>query len=281
MTRRARDEGYAMLAAVGAIAVFATLALAMLGHVQAAVLATGAEVERAKADAAADAGAQLAIRNLIGADRAFRWRADGRPYPLQFAGNRIVVRMYDQRGRLPLAVIDEEQVRRLFTLLDVPPARLEEVTDSYLDWTDDDDEPRPNGAELAYYAARGLYPRNATPETIDELALVRGFDRALVERVRAVATVHFSGGSFEPRLADPIAIAAFSEAGENSPEVIDRRRELAGQRTAIDIDEVDPPSRSVELAVEATTPGGGRSRLRQMILLTGTPERPYSILESD
>lgn len=281
MTDARSDEGYALLAAIAVIAVFATLALALLGQVQAALVQANAEIERARADAAADAGAQLAIRNLISDDRAFRWSLDGRPHQLTFAGSRLTVRLIEERSKIPLLALEEEQVRRLFELLKVPGDHLDEVVDSYLDWTDDDDEPRPNGAEFAYYARRHIHPRNAPPQSFGELALVRGFTPDLVERLRAVATLHFGNGPFDPHHADPIALGVMSEGGEDSPEAIEREREFAGQRTAIELDEPATPGRTVELNVEAVTAGGGRSHLRRLIELTGNRDRPYTVIEAE
>lgn len=275
------DDGYALLAAVAAIAVFATFSLAVIGQVQSAVLLARAEVERAHADTAVEAGAQIAIQNLIGADRAMRWSLDGRLRQLSVGGVQVAVKVTDQRGMVPLLALEEDQVRRLFELLDVPEDRLGIVTDSFLDWTDDDDDVRPNGAEFAYYSRRQLHPPNAAPQSFDELALVRGFDAALVKRLRAVATLHFGNGGFDPRHANPVAIALLTVGGENSPAMIDRQRELAGQRTAIELDEANTAGRIVEVSVSARTVGGGQSHLAQLVELTGNPARPYAIIATD
>jgi hypothetical protein len=53
------------------------------------------------------------------------------------------------------------------------------IAAAILDWVDDDDAPRPSGAESDYYRGRGLPygPRNATPTSLDELLLVRDLSR--------------------------------------------------------------------------------------------------------
>lgn len=281
MSRAAGDEGYALLAAVAAIAVFATFALAVIAQVQGTILQAGAEVERARADTAVEAGTQLAIQNLIGDDRTFRWSLDGRRRLFNLAGARVSIEVVDQRGKVPLLAIEEEQVRRLFEQLKVPQNRLDIIIDSFLDWTDDDDDPRPNGAEFAYYARRGIHPPNARPQSFDELIMVRGFDPAIIGRLRTVATLNFGTGGFEPRHANAVALAVMTEGGEDSPAAIDRQRELAGQRPAIELDDAPTAGRIVELNVIAITPGGGRSRSTQLVEFTNSKDRPYVILESD
>lgn len=276
------EEGYALIAAIATIAVFATIALAILGSMQSSIVQANAEIERAHADAAAEAGVQLALQGLLTDNRAFRWSIDGRTRQATFGDARLSIRIEDQRGKIPLAALDEDQTRRLFEALSVSGARLPIVTDSFLDWFDDDDDVRPDGAELEYYAAKGIHPRNGVPLSIDELAVVRGFDTALVEKLRTIATLHFGSGSFEDRHADPIAIGVMTEGGENSPEAIDRAREQAGQRAAIELGEdIDLAGRPIGIVVDAYTPGGGHARHRQIVELTGSATRPYVTRDYD
>lgn len=67
------------------------------------------------------------------------------------------------------------------------PAMTSDLADAILDWLDEDDESRVGGAETDYYAA--LEPpyqaRNAVPDAIDELLLVRGMTPAIFYGVDA------------------------------------------------------------------------------------------------
>lgn len=62
------------------------------------------------------------------------------------------------------------------------PGMSEEIADAILDWLDTDDQPRTQGAESEFYA--GLNPayssRNGTPESIEELLLIKGVTRELL-----------------------------------------------------------------------------------------------------
>ena len=62
------------------------------------------------------------------------------------------------------------------------PGMTEEAADSILDWIDEDDEARPNGAEVDYYSTLPMpyAPKNAPLETVDELLLVKGVYPALL-----------------------------------------------------------------------------------------------------
>jgi len=56
------------------------------------------------------------------------------------------------------------------------PYMTEDVADAIVDWIDDDDEPRPQGAEASWYLSSGspYEPRNAFMRNIAELELVAG-----------------------------------------------------------------------------------------------------------
>jgi hypothetical protein len=116
---------------------------------------------------------------------------------------------------------------------------------------------------------------------MDELALVRGFDPALVARLKEVATLHFGGGTFNSAHASPVAIEVLATGAEDSAEAIQAEREASGQRAAIELDDDKTAGRMAEIEVEAATPGGGRSRARQIVELTGNNDRPYAIIEAD
>ena len=59
------------------------------------------------------------------------------------------------------------------------PGMTDEAADSILDWIDADDQPRQFGAESDYYQrlARPYSPRNALPDTLEELLFVKGVGR--------------------------------------------------------------------------------------------------------
>lgn len=55
-----------------------------------------------------------------------------------------------------------------------------DIVQRILDWADEDDDTRPQGAELGAYQSRGYEPRNGPFVTIDELELVSGADAYFV-----------------------------------------------------------------------------------------------------
>lgn len=279
MKLRESEDGYAMIAAVAGIAVFAMMALTLIEANRSEIVTVSAEVGQAKASAAADAGLAIAVDALLSKDRASRWSIDGRQRSTSFDGATLKIRVEDERGKVPINLLDDELAARLMEATGLgfgAPARI--AADSLIDWIDDDDEPRPDGAEVEYYASRGIRPRNGPLQSTEELAQIRGFDSSMIARMKPFVTVHFGTGSFDARFAHPRAISVMLDGGADSPAAINRQRELDGQRTAIEIgDALDLVGRPLMISVEATRPDGARAERQMVIELTGSDERPYIV----
>lgn len=273
------EAGYALVAAVITIAVMALMSLSLIDTGRGITLGVLAEAERARLAAAADAGLAHAIVRLSDSNRALRWSIDGRPHNFRFAGTDLTIVVEDERGKLPLNKLADEQVRALFEELGASGRTLDIQTDALLDWLDDDDETRPNGAEIDYYRTLRLVPRNGEMRSVEELMLVRGITPEVLLKLRGKAAAGRNQGvGFDDRFAMPLALSVMSGAGANSPAVIARERELAGQRVAIDLAEEETlVGRSLTVRVVARRPGGGRLERATLLELTGRSESPYVI----
>jgi len=277
-----RDRGTAVLAAVAAIAVFSTLSLEMLTTERGINAEVAARLERARLEAAAEAATMVAIQGLAVEDRVQRWSIDGRPRTFEFDGVSMTITVEDERGKVPLNRLDEDQARRLFEAAGVTGERLEVLTDSLNDWLDDDDETRPHGAEAAYYAARGRVP-DGHFQTIYDLAGLRGMDETLMARLAPYLTTNFgNSGGFSAATSTPFAIRVMSQGGQDGPEAIERERELNGQRTAIEISaEQSLVGRPLTIRVAATDRQGGALKRATLVELTGAASNPYWIRQVD
>jgi general secretion pathway protein K len=83
-------------------------------------------------------------------------------------------------ARVDVNTAGPEMLVRLFRAAGVSAFSADSLADAVVDWRDDDDLPRPLGAERTWYGSRGLFPpRNAPLADVRELARVRGWDGAL------------------------------------------------------------------------------------------------------
>lgn len=91
------------------------------------------------------------------------------------------VRLIDEGGKININRVNEETLRRVFTNLGLDGARRDVLVDSILDWRDDDELHRVNGAENDYYGAlpAPYTARNGPLDTVADLLWIRGVSRAL------------------------------------------------------------------------------------------------------
>jgi len=244
-----------------------------------AVAEVGAQMRRARLTAAADAGIAMAVQGLAVEDRAYRWPIDGRTRTLSFDGATLSVTVQDERGKVPINRLDEDQARRLFAAAGADGARLDTLVDAFEDWRNQDDARRPNGAEAVDYAGAGIRPRDGDFLTVEEMSRLKGMDPALFARLAPSLTVNFGEtGPFSEKTAGAFALGVMSEAGKDSPDVLEREREDAGERTAIDIaPDESLVGRPLTVAVTASDGQGGRARRSAIVELNGNAARPYFV----
>jgi general secretion pathway protein K len=91
------------------------------------------------------------------------------------------VRVVDEGGKVNLNRADERSLRQVFTNLGIGEPRLGVLVDSILDWRDEDQLHRVNGAEDDYYLSLpNPYPaRNGPFDTPEDLLWVKGVTSAL------------------------------------------------------------------------------------------------------
>lgn len=121
-----------------------------------------------------DEGDRIARRLLLGRGDWIDGKFDGQDYQ---------VRVFDETGKISLnaEVLDEGNLPIILENLGLDEEAASIVSDSILDWRDDNDAHRNNGAEDDYY--EGLdrpYPaKDAAFDAVEELLLVRGVTREM------------------------------------------------------------------------------------------------------
>ncbi|WP_293880048.1 general secretion pathway protein GspK [Sphingomonas sp.] len=276
------DNGYALVAAVASILFIGVMALGILALTRRVLVTGGADVDAARVSAAAEAGIALALRGLLSDNPGEAIAADGRHRQIMFDRAKLDISVTDERGKVPLNLVDETQLTSLLEYVGLSGEPLEIARDSFLDWIDDDDEVRANGAEADYYRVRGLRTRNAGFVTLGELARVRGFSPSTVQKIAAVATTDFGNGSFDTHVASAEAIRIMYPKGDAAIDEIISKREAQGQTTAFAFsDRTSWTGRPLTIIATASLASGASAQRRCTIELTGADRRPYVIRHCD
>lgn len=126
------------------------------------------------------------------------WVPSNSPYSIRIGDRNCEVLISDESGKINVNKITDD-TRASFVKFLVA-YRLEElvaetITDSILDWLDEDDLHRINGAEKGFYATlpEPYEPKNGPFESIEELTLVKGITPQIFGLLRDHLTIYGSG----------------------------------------------------------------------------------------
>jgi general secretion pathway protein K len=141
--------------------------------------------------------------------------------------------------------IDETTLLQLLRWSGIDEPDADSLVDALLDWRDNDDEARPYGAEQEWYVAkRRVPPRNASFQTDEEIALVRGWS------IDARPPVPL-GTDSTPIVVDrasPVVLSTLPGLSSEAIRWIDEHREsLRGRDVSAAIDGLQQADRSLLL----------------------------------
>jgi general secretion pathway protein K len=128
----------------------------------------------------------------------------------------LYIQAQDSNGMLSLLNMDvialERLVKKVGSL-----ERTSEIIDSYLDWIDEDNFVRINGAEDFYYKSQGLpyTPRNYAIQYKEEVKLIKGMKKELYDKIEPYLTILPSTG-FNPNTASDEVLMAYLNINEES-----------------------------------------------------------------
>jgi len=139
-------------------------------------------------------GSELIPPSEIAGSGQVRLFLDGTPAPVPRVSPRVTLAIQNCAGLVDLRQSPEALLDGLLREFGADVERRRVFIDSLRDWTDRDDFVRLNGAEKDDYERLGYRPRNQALVTIDEIALIRGMDPALFERIRPFLTLDTAEG---------------------------------------------------------------------------------------
>ncbi len=109
-------------------------------------------------------------------EKSSRWRMNTDIPPVAFAEGRFKVRIGNEAGKINLNTADEILLKMMLNGFDMEEQEKSVIVDSIMDWRDENDVHRMNGAENDYYQSlpNAYDCKNGDFDTIEELLLVRG-----------------------------------------------------------------------------------------------------------
>lgn len=159
----------------------------------------------------------------------------------------IKVRIYDHVGMLNIRRLTPPQWRDLFKhkLGEDNPEKLDSLIQCWEDWLDNDDLNRLNGAEKDYYSTLEppYEPRNALPETVEELRLIKGFDELFKDiDLSSIFTIHGTFNGVNPNYATAETLLMIPGLNEENVEKIIGLRKTQEIKSSAELQEYILPN---------------------------------------
>jgi len=236
----------------------------------------------------AEAAINLAVLALRDPEDETRMLADGRVYQTELDGVLVEVSAIDERGKLDINATDELTLANLFTGNGMEPDRAELLAAAVMDWRDEDELERVNGAEEDAYLAAGLEmgPANRPFMMTEELLQVIGMEYELYRKLEPGITVFSRAGEPDPAFAPVEALMAMPDItyDEAVNFVQERNSRQPGDSLGTELPNglvVMEQGRGVTYSIQAraTMPNGIWEQLQATIRLGGTRSgSPYRVL---
>lgn len=298
---RVRDRGFALVIVLWAGVLLSVIAASFAFSMRVETRLAGNLVDRARAEAIADAGIQRGILALLGEARERRWVADGRVYVLPLGEGTMHIRLVSENGKVDLNGAPEALIRGLLNALARNGAFADAdqaagVASAILDWRDPDQRVRPGGAEDSDYA-RGGRPfgsRDGAYLSVAELNQVMGVDAGVFARLEPAVTVYSWAPQVDPMTASRDVLLAVPGLDGGAVDSFIAAREAAyavaadsgGGPGRLPIELLSPGARYLSRAdsrvytVEATgmLPEGTRAGRRAVVQVTGDARKPFSVV---
>ncbi|MFZ5619164.1 MAG: general secretion pathway protein GspK [Pseudomonadota bacterium] len=224
-----------------------------------------ADEARFRADLALDAGLDLAAWNIAAAEADL---PDG-PIVAGMAlnGYSVTVERSIEGEKLDVNRADEAVIRRFFEVVGLKTADADRLAAEIADWRDQDDLPRPNGAEASDYAQRTNKRIGDRPfNSIEDLKSVLHMTPALFDCIAPALTIFGSGEAPSARVMALIGKPPINDA--------------AAARAVLGTSVRGATAGGVHvLEATAVQTNGNNARprtLTRVIRITGTPDEPFA-----
>jgi general secretion pathway protein K len=187
------NEGIALIAVLWVLILLSIVAASVSRETRTDASVGRNMVDIAMARAAADAGIQRAILDLVPVANPKGFRADGRMYPWRFGSSTVKISIRNERTKIDLNHAPETVLSALFVSVGIDASKAQSLADAIADFRDADNFPHAHGAEAAEYVAAGLAwkPKNAPFETVEELQQVLGMTPQVYERAAPYLTTYY------------------------------------------------------------------------------------------
>ena len=286
------ERGIALIMVLWATALLTVVAASFAFEARTGTMLAANAADRARADAAAEAGVRRAIAGLL-LPVEDRWDHDEAPRILEFAGVELHILVQSAHGKIDLNAAPEALIHGALNWLVGESGGAPQIADSILDWRDADHARRPFGFEDDDYIGAG-WPFGAADQSfvsVSELRQVHGVDEETFRQIAGAFTVDTRSPRIDPGTASRAvlnSIPGLTEATvdrflEARGPVLEAPETLAAPRLPIELLVAGARYLSrgrpsvYEILVESRLGNGHTGRRGAVVKLTRNRQNPYQI----
>jgi len=250
-------------------------------------------------------------------ERKSLWRMDGRLNEVLIAGEKCRIRIQDEGGKIDINRIPDRALRDVIGFMGLDAQNRDIVVDSILDWRDENQFHRANGAEEPYYRSlpEPYSCKDGFIDVLEELLLVKGVTREIFYGGRIgttmaatiglktpldgpglvdIFTVYASRGRVNINTAPKAVLEAIPGIGPERAATIIRAREKEEFRSVQEVRSklgqearaAEPflsvsPSSFFTIYAEGEVETGVRRAVRGVVYITGGKTPSYKIVQWD
>lgn len=270
-SRRRRSRGSAFTAIVLPLLILAAIAASVTQGTRTGLLVVRTHETEVQSRLAAEAGIAMAILELIDPE-GDAFTADGSVYKRRFAGLDVEIAVQNESAKINLNHTPNAPLERLLVLSCLGKSEAARLAERIADYADEDDSPRPLGAERTDYArlGRGHGPANRRFETLGELLRVPGVTTDTLSRIRPFVTAQGYHDTPELRLASRRTVMSVLDVDE--PTAGAARERAPGSRTGAAVG-------VFTLTARVTSPSRPPGATEAIVYVTGDRAAPARILD--
>ena len=264
-----RQRGIALVLVLWLLVLLTVIAASHARNIRTETRLATNQVEAARAQALAEAGASHAVLELLVRDEQERWQADGTVYQLALDGGTVAVAIRDTSGLIDLNTVDAPLLDKILTALGIDAVERAGLIGATLDWRDKDSLKHDNGAEDDDYRLAGIQwgARDGAFSSVEEYRYVLGMTNTIFEQLAPYLTVHSKHRGVRLEYAPPWLLKVLDDAeGEpaaNPPATA--RNRIAARST-------------YKISLWATTERNSTTSLDIVIRLNPAAAQGYTIL---
>jgi general secretion pathway protein K len=195
-----KEKGIALIIVLWFLVIMTFITLVLSQNLRTELLLTTNYLNQAKARALAETGiwrgAAMILNRTIAEKQGENIDLTGKQYSLDASQGELSVSLQSCSGLIDINRSSPEMLKQLMFSVTESEEQANIITDSLMDWRDEDNLKRVSGAEREDYAALGLGygPSNGLINSINELARVNGVTPRVYQDLKSMITV-YSGQS--------------------------------------------------------------------------------------